>query len=154
MIQPQLPIFPKETTPINECLAFVNQEGTVYYFNGHMPIFSHSEEELASFRMFTSQLYINGNCKQREIVEAFGVTIISVKRSVKQYREKGAASFFHKNSPKRHSKVFTEAVKQKAQKLLYEGSPIEEITKLLNIRKDTFNKAINSGRLIVPQKKR
>ena len=43
--------------------------------------------------MFTSQLYINGSASQAEICRAFGVSKISVLRSVKLYREKGMAGF-------------------------------------------------------------
>jgi transposase len=51
---------------------------------------------LASFRMITSQLYINGNCKQVDIVKAFGVSANSVKRYVKKYRKEGMEGFFKK----------------------------------------------------------
>ena len=37
---------------------------------------------------------MDGNCRQSEIVKAFGVTSISVKRSVKKYRDGGPGAFF------------------------------------------------------------
>ena len=89
-----LPIFPVESTPINNLVSVMKKDGRVYYFNGCMPIFTHGEEDLGSFRMFTSQLYVNGICKQRQIAEAFGISLISVKRSVKKYLEKGPGVFF------------------------------------------------------------
>jgi transposase len=52
-------------------------------------------------------LVVNGNCKQSEIVKAFNVSAISVKRWVKKYREQGTKAFFltkrkdpTQNSPK------------------------------------------------------
>jgi transposase len=39
--------------------------------------------------MITAQFCVNGNAKQMDIVRAFGVTKISVKRAVKRYREQG-----------------------------------------------------------------
>ena len=96
MPQMQLPIFPTEARLINANIAFQKQAGQVYYFNGHMPVFSHAEDDLASFRMFISQLYVNGNCKQMELVKAFGVSKNFVKRAVKKYREGGAGIFFSK----------------------------------------------------------
>ena len=101
MIQALLPIFPKQSTRINSILAFQKKDEHVYYFNATMPIFSHHVDDLASFRMITSQLYINGNCKQIDIVNAFGVTANSVKRYVKKYREKGMEGFFQKRVIKR-----------------------------------------------------
>jgi len=96
MIQALLPIFPKESTRINDILAFQKEDEQVYYFNATMPIFSHHEDDLASFRMITSQLYINGNCKQVDIVKAFGVSANSVKRYVKKYREGRDGGIFPK----------------------------------------------------------
>ena len=98
MLQMLLPIFPSETTLINANVAVQQKDGTVYYFNATMPIFIHAVEDTNSFRMFTSQLYINGNCTQAEIVRTFGVSKTTVKRDVKQYREKGPGSFFYQSA--------------------------------------------------------
>ncbi len=43
-----------------------------------------------------SQIVDSGAAKQVEIVKAFGVSIISVKRYVKILREKGPGGFFDK----------------------------------------------------------
>jgi hypothetical protein len=52
--------------------------------------------------MITAQFYTNGYVKQMDIVRAFGVTPISVKRAVKRYQEQGVqgfyARFFHRFS--------------------------------------------------------
>ncbi|NCU31566.1 MAG: helix-turn-helix domain-containing protein [Candidatus Moranbacteria bacterium] len=39
-------------------------------------------------------MVVNGNATQTEIVRAFGVSSISVKRWVKKYRTEGARGFF------------------------------------------------------------
>ena len=94
MPQTQLPFFPDEIELINTHIGVQKRNGIVYYFNGMMPIFQHPEDDLSSFRLYTSQLVINGNVKQVEIVRAFNVSPISVKRWVKKYREKGTEGFF------------------------------------------------------------
>ena len=43
MPQIQLPIFPDGTTAITNELAFERQNGTIIYFYGTLPIFSHIE---------------------------------------------------------------------------------------------------------------
>jgi transposase-like protein len=48
----------------------------------------------ATFRLFSTQLVINGNATQAEISRAFGVPLVTVKRYVKLYREAGAGAFF------------------------------------------------------------
>src|SRR4029450_9362431 len=94
MPQLQLPIFPDGVTHITSQLAFMKKDGQVTYFNGHMPVFSHAENAIPTFRMITSQFCANGHVKQSDIIRAFGVTSISVKRSVKTYREKGPKGFY------------------------------------------------------------
>ncbi len=101
MPQIRLPFFSEEITLINSTVGFQKNYGIVYYFNGSMPVYQYprhggqAEEDLKSFRLFTSQLVVNGNAMQSEIVRAFGVSSISVKRWVKKYREEGAQGFFY-----------------------------------------------------------
>jgi len=149
MIQALLPIFPEEVTRINEFLAFQKKDGHVYYFNATMPIFSHHEDDLASFRLITSQLYINGNCKQREIVDAFGVSSNSVKRYVKRYREKGMSGLLPK-AHKRKPRILTAQVIQQAQEMFNEGLTRSEVSKALELKPDTLYKAVRSGKLVEP----
>jgi hypothetical protein len=96
MAQTSLPFFPEDISLINSQVGFRKQKGIVYYFNGSMPIYQHPEGDIRSFRLFTSQLVVNGNARQSEIVKAFGVSTISVKRWVKRYREAGAQGFFYR----------------------------------------------------------
>ena len=86
-LQILLPLFPAEATMINRLVAVQKKGRTVFYFNGSMPIFNHDQSDLDAFRFITSQLIINGVCKQKEIVNCFGVSIISVKRWVKRHKE-------------------------------------------------------------------
>ena len=95
MPQTQLPFFPDDIELINNHIGVQKKNDIIYYFNGCMPIFQHPESDYSSFRLFTSQLVVNGNVKQMDIVRAFNVSAISVKRWVKKYREKGAEGFFY-----------------------------------------------------------
>jgi hypothetical protein len=45
------------------------------------------------FRMITSQFCGHGGARQSDIIRVFGITPISVKRSVKIYRQKGPKGF-------------------------------------------------------------
>ncbi len=98
MPQTRLPFFPDDIELINNYIGVQKRNGTVFYFNGAMPVFQHPENDYSSFRLFTSQLVINGNAKQSEIIKAFNVSAISVKRWVKKYREQGAESFFYRSN--------------------------------------------------------
>ena len=152
MPQLQLPIFPEGMTLINANLGFVTQDNTVTYIYGSLPIFSHDADDLKTFRMFTSQLYVNGSARQAEICRTFGVSRISVKRSVKLYREKGMAGFYA--DPKRRgAAVLTPPVLGKIQELLDAEQSIPAIAKELGLKADTLRKAVQAGKLHKPQKK-
>jgi len=137
---------------ITDLLSFQKRDGFVYYFHGAFPILNHAADDRKSFRMITSQFVINGRCKQVDIVRAFGVSTISVKRSVKKYRDGDVKAFFQTPN-KRGASVLTKEVLAQAQALLNQGCSRTEISERLNIKRDTFNKAILSGRLVEPQKK-
>jgi hypothetical protein len=94
MPQIQLPIFPVGTSAITAELGFERRDQQVVYLNGHLPVFTHEVDDLASFRFFTTQLIINGTATQSQIVKAFGVPLTTVKRCCRQYRERGGAAFF------------------------------------------------------------
>jgi hypothetical protein len=83
-LQLLLPLFPVEATLINNLVGVQMKEGTVYYFNGSMPIFMHNQSDIDGFRYITSQLIVN----------CFGVSDISVKRWVKRYKESKELSAF------------------------------------------------------------
>jgi transposase len=146
MPQLQLPIFSPDLTIINRQVGFEKKDGRIYYFHGLLPVFSHDEEDLESFRFITSQMILGGNVKQVEIVEAFGVPAISVKRSVKRLREEGAKGFF-KEKKGRTAHIFTAEILEKAQKLLSSGHSPSEVGRRLNLKANTIRKAIQAGRL-------
>ncbi len=50
-------------------------------YNGHLPVFTHAKNDLASFRLFTSQLIVQGSATQGHILKAFGVPL-KAKRSL------------------------------------------------------------------------
>jgi hypothetical protein len=152
MPQLQLPMFPEGVTHITSQLAVMKQEGQVTYFNGHMPVFSHDERDIATFRMITSQFCVTGHVKQSEIIRTFGVTSISVKRSVKTYREKGPKGFY---APRvtRGPAVLVEDMVSEIEGRLVGGATPAEIAKELGLKLNTIQKAMREGRIRAPIKK-
>jgi len=78
MPQVQLPIFPAGSVEINRDLACRGEEDQVIYYNGHLPVFTHGKSDLASFRLFTSQLIVQGSATQGHIAKAFGVPLVAI----------------------------------------------------------------------------
>jgi hypothetical protein len=150
--QLQLPIFPEGVTHITNQLVFKKEDGQVTYFYGIMPVFSHAESDIATFRMITSQFYVNGHVKQSEIVRAFGVTSISVKRSVKIYQDKGPKGFY---APRvtRGPAVLVEDVVSEIEGYLAGGATLADVAKTLGVKLNTLQRAMREGRIRAPVKK-
>ena len=47
------------------------RDGRVSYFYGTLPVFTHDEKDVKTFRLFTSQLYLEGKVKQADLVKVF-----------------------------------------------------------------------------------
>jgi len=153
MPQLQLPCFPEGITLINQNIGFIRKDNALTYLYGSLPVLTHDIDDIPSFRMFTSQLYINGSATQAEICRAFGISKISMLRSVKLYREKGVAGFF---APRicRGPAVLTPLVLEQVQERLDVGQPIPNIAKELGLKADTLHKAVRSGKVRVVSKKK
>ena len=152
MLQMHLPIYPEGVTHINNLIAFEKRDGKVTYFNGHMPIFSHDEKDIKTFRMITAQFCVQGSAKQMEISRAFGIPALAVKRAVKRYREKGVKGFYEPRVT-RGAAVLTPDVLENAQLLLDTGKSDSEVAEALGLKVNTLQKAIRSGRLRKTEKK-
>jgi hypothetical protein len=156
MPQMQLPIFPAGFTEINSRVGVETKNGQVCYVYGHLPVFQHEDSDVRSFRMFTSQMLVSGSVKPKEIVETFGVPMVTVKRYIKVYREHGATGFYQ--SKPRHSSAskLKGEVLVRAQQLLDQGRGVGEVAKAIDVLANTIHKAIRAGRLrqaAQPQKK-
>jgi hypothetical protein len=153
MPQLQLPIFPVGVTEINTRVAVEASEGRVCYMHGHLPVFQHDEKDVWSFRMFTSQMIVNGTAKPKEIVQVFRVPMGTVKRYMKVYRDYGAKGFYEAKPRHSSASVLKGEVLERAQQLLDEEQSVPEVAKELNVFANTLHKAIRAGRLRQPQKK-
>ena len=147
MPQMQLPIFPAGFTAITNEIGVQSQDGKVAYFYGHLPVFQHEAGDIQSFRLFTSQLIVQGTASQTDIVKTFGVPLITVKRYVKVLREEGSRGFFAERK-RRSAPVLTPEVLSKVQALLDAGMDVSEIAGATQVRADTLRKAIHAGRLV------
>ena len=149
----QLPMFPAGVTEINRQLAVETRDGKVYYIYGHVVVFAHDGDDIQGFRMFTSQLIANGTAKTGEIAKVFGVPLVTVKRYVRVYRERGSEGFYVAKPRHSSASVLKGEVRERAQQRLDEGHSIPEIARELQILPNTLHKAVRSGRLRAPQKK-
>ena len=146
-------MFPAGVTEINTRVAVEAKDGRVCYIHGHLPVFQHEEKDVWSFRMFTSQMIVNGTAKPKEIVQTFRVPMGTVKRYMKVYRDYGAKGFYEPKPRHSSASVLNGEVLERAQELLDEGQNVPEVGKQVNVLANTLHKAIRAGRLRQPQKK-
>jgi transposase-like protein len=151
MPQLHLPMFPRGVTEITASLSFMREDERVTYYFGTLPVFSHKEDDLATFRMITSQFIEGGHVTQARIARAFGIALVTVKRSIKRYREEGARGFYAERKT-RGAAVLTDAVLIDVQQRLDDGVSVKDIAAELGLKKDTLNKAVRAGRLHVKKK--
>src|SRR5215470_15643400 len=73
---------------------------------------------------------------------------ISVKRSVKKFREKGIPGFYAERRV-RGAAILVADVVAKAEELLTEDAKISDVARQINVSPDTLRKAVKSGRVRV-----
>jgi hypothetical protein len=157
MPQVHLPLFPEGSIELSSHLAVQTREGRVTYFYGHLPVFVHDQCDLRTFRMVTSQFIVNGVVKEAQVIKAFGLPPVTVKRYVKLYRTMGAAGFF-REAARRGPAVLTDDVIERAQGLFDAGMSRSEVSDRIEVKSNTIAKAIRAGRLreinVLPHKKK
>ena len=151
MPQLQLPFFAYGVTEITVNLAFGREDDRITYYHGTLPTFSHDKNDLATFRMITSQFVFLGHVSQAQIARAFGIALVTVKRSAKLYREYGPQGFY-KDRKTRGAAVLIEAVLLQVQQRLDTGITVKDISAELDLKQNTLEKAVREGRLHVFKK--
>jgi transposase-like protein len=151
VLQLQLALLPEGITAITAEVGCECRDGVVTYFYGHLPLFRHAANDRASFRIFTSQMIVNGTVREADIVRTFGVPRITVRRSTQKLRQEGIGSFFV-DRRRGSARVVKGAVREQAQQLLEQGIGVPEIAQRLQVKANTLNVAIRQGRLGKPER--
>jgi len=110
-------------------------------------------DDLGAFRLFTSQLVVNGSATQGDIRRAFGVPKVAVQRAVDKYRAGGSAAFFVPPKARPGRKLTPEVLAQ-VQARLDQGESVPEISRQTGVLANTIHKAIRAGRLQERAKKK
>jgi len=148
MPQRILPLIPRGATQINGLVSVWRDDERWTYFLATHPIYSHRKNDQRMFRLITSQLIDSGACRTVDVIRTFGVSKSCVIRSLNKLRSGGPEAFFVQRRGRRGGKVLTCEVVLKAQRLLDEGYTRSDAAQELDVKYDTFRKAINDGRLI------
>lgn len=138
-----LPIFPHDTHMITSTLGVREHDGFVYYLHSGMPIFSHAKGDLPKFRYITSNLIVQGLCRNQDIADAFHVSTDSVRRWKQTYLTKGESAFFTDEARHGWSHKLLPDVLCRIQEKLDHFQSVNSIAKEEGISEGTIRAAIN-----------
>jgi len=142
-----LPIFPKDTTLITPTIGIFEHDGIITYLQSGLPIYTPPNDSLDHFRFFTAKLVTMGRCRQSDIVRSFGVSVDSVARSVKLYKEKGESGFFGPDGRSGKAHKMLPDRKARVQKLINNGISVYRIAKKEKVSEGTIRYWIKKGEI-------
>lgn len=142
-----LPLFPTDTEMITPVLGVREQGGIVFYLLSGMPIYSHEKGSLHRFRFITSNLILQGLCKNVDIVRVFHVSTDSVRRWKKRLEEEGEEAFFKEENRHGRSHKLLPDVLERIQHKLDKGQSVNSIAKQEGLSEGSIRYSIDQGRL-------
>ena len=142
-----LPLFTSDTRMITPVLGVREQSGEVFYLLSGLPIYSHPSGDMLRFRYVTSHLILQGLCRNQDIVNAFHVSVDSVRRWKKVLSEEGEGAFFTKERRHGHPSKQTPEVLARIQKELDKGKSVYSIAKAEGLSEGSIRYSIQKGYL-------
>ena len=155
MGQEILPLFIEGENNINKKISYEksSHDNNIYYYLYCNPVAFHRIDDHIQFKIVTSQIIMNGHCKNIEIVKAFGVSEISVKRSVKKLRTQGVEGFYKTRNTRKGGTILIPDILVEAQEMLDAEESRNDIALKLSLKVNTLSKAIQAGKLTEHKKK-
>jgi len=142
-----LPIFPNNTTLLNENVGVYERDGIVQYLVNGLPVYSHAKDDNDAFRFITSNFIQQGLCRKVDVERAFGVSEDSVSRACKKFETKGEAGFFGPDA--RHGKAYKIVGdrRERIQAKLDKGQSVYSIAKEEGVRESAIRYGVKQGYL-------
>jgi len=145
MPQLHLPMFPTGVTHITSELAFEKKDGCITYFNGHMPVFTHGEKDLATFRMITSQFLRKRLCQAKRYHPGFWRDIHQREAIGEAVSGEGNEGILCTAGDTRCGGAGLKAWWRRLRSFWREGASEAEVAKKLELKLNTLRKAIAGG---------
>lgn len=147
-MQLQAPLFPQTTKLINGSTGILSKDDFIYYLHNGTPIFCHHKDDKKNYRFILANLIEIGLCEAGELSQVLGVPHRNINRYYKQFKEKGAQSFFGKRQDRRgQCYQLTETKKQTAQELINAGLSNVRVAKQLGVSECTIRYHLKNGGL-------
>jgi hypothetical protein len=142
-----LPIFPKGTVLISDCLGVYEKGDLIQYIVNGLPVYAHGKDDLNSFRYITSNFIHQGLCSKAEVQRCFHVSEDSVYRSYKKFVSEGQSGFFGVDGRKGTAHKITGACRLRIQAKLDKGQSVNSIAKEEGVAESGIRYNITQGYL-------
>ena len=141
---PSLPMTPPAATQIGGDLSMQTCKDWTTYFANLVPIDRHSAEDVRARQCRMARLHLLSGIRQEDVAHAFEVSLSTVTRSVRLYRERGEEGF---RQPRRgRGRVVLNAGRvREAEALLAGGMSGSASARRLGIPVSTFNENRRAG---------
>jgi transposase len=152
-MQLHLPMFPKDTKMISDCVGTYEDAGLVHYLVNGLPVYAHARDNLNAFRFITSNFIQRGLCRKVDVERCFGVSEDSVSRFYKKFMEKGEDGFFGNSARKGRAHKIVGDRSNRIQSKLDKGQSVNSIAKEEGVRESAIRYQIKQGHLKKSPKK-
>ena len=144
-----LPLAPPEAVPIDACFSMVTRDGVTTYFSNLFPFDCHRADDVRAKHFRMARFHVVSAVRQSALAEAFAVSLPTVKRAVKRYREAGPDGF---DQPRRGRgrTVIDAALATQAEAMLAQGMSGRAAAKQLGISPSTFSENRRAGVIAKP----
>ena len=146
---PALPFEHPDAIPLGQSFSMQETDGWIYYFSNLEPIDFHAADDLHHRNWRIGFLVEQCGVKPVALAEAFCMSVRTVQRHVKRFREEGKAGVYRRARPR--SRVVVDArMARRATSLLAEGKSGRSVAETLGISPSTFHENLRAGRIARP----
>ena len=141
---PSLSITPPAATLIGGDLSMQTCEGWTTYFANLVPIDRHAAEDVRARQCRMARLHLVSGIRQEDVAHAFEVSLSTVTRAVRRYREQGEAGFRQRRRGRGRAVLDARRARE-AEVLLARGMSGSAAARRLGIPVSTFNEKPSGG---------
>ena len=135
---------PPEATLIGGDLSMQTVAGWTTYFANLVPIDRHAAEDSRAAQVRMARLHLLSGIRQEDVATAFGVSLSTVTRAVRRYREQGEAGFRQRRWGR--GRVVLDAARvREAEALLAQGLSGSAVARRLGVAVSTFSENRRAG---------
>ena len=135
---------PPEATLLGGDLSMQTVVGWTTYFANLVPIDRHAAEDSRAAQARMARLHLLSGIRQEDVATAFVVSLSTVTRAVRRYREQGEAVFRQRRRGR--GRVVLDAARvREAEALLAQGLSGSAVARRLGVAVSTFSENLRAG---------